>query len=269
MYMLKDSFDTQTLPHNLPNRSKITGHRSNTSSHAMTHIPPQETTGMARVSSTADSGVRIQHGHQSKHEALWGDLQKYIAQHQKHWLLARDVELARPLQTQYSAYEAEIMGEIRNTEDERVRTYNQRWRDMRGATGPTKLSWKLYKLKAKACAKWNHYQLHYGWKHAQLEAKKQALVEEYVRAQIRRRETLLREITSSADGLGMDDGDDGGYLRDGMLNYILMGYDGRFPISRTLDLGTEKRGLKELSSFTHPAPLTLWNTPAPRYLPLV
>lgn len=268
MYMLKDSFDTQTLPHNLPNRSKITGHRSNTTSHAMTHIPSQETTGMARLSSTADSGVRMQHGHQSKAEALWSDLQKYIAQQQRHWLLARDVELARPLQTQYSAYEAEIMGEIRNNEDQRVRTYNQRWREMRGATGATKLSWKMYKLKANACAKWNHYQLHYGWKHAQLEAKRRELVEEYFRAQIRRRETLLREITSPAGGgaLGVDDGD---YLRDRLLNYILMGYDGLFPISRTLDLGTEKRGSKGLSSFTHPAPITLWNTPAPRYLPLI
>lgn len=234
VYLLRESHHIPTILDYVPKNFKLTGRRPSKSSPAMDYAPSQEPRGRADTTSTADSVVEVQEERPPKKEALYGDIQTYLTEQQKYWLLARDVELARPLQAKYGAYEADIMVEIRKIEDERVREFNRRWREMRGATGATRISWKLYKFRVKLCTRWNHYQLHCRWKRGQLKAKKKELVEEYVRAQVAGRMSLLRDIIRYADEQAVDDRDDGGYVRDGTLNYIMTGYDSLFPISREL-----------------------------------
>ncbi|POS78341.1 hypothetical protein DHEL01_v203271 [Diaporthe helianthi] len=215
--------------------------------------------------STADSGANILEDNQSNNDTRYGDFQEYLSQQQKSWLLTRDVELARPLQTKYIAYEADVMAEMRKTDSERERTYNRQWWEMRGTTGLTKMSWKLYRLRARLCSRWDHYQLHCRWKHGRLAAKRKELVDEWVRAQTARRRTLLGEVIFFAGEQAVDNWDDGGFVRDCMLNYIVTGYDSLFPISRELELGVENPWKDNNGGWKALNPFTLWDDPLPQY----
>ncbi|KAG8158299.1 hypothetical protein KVR01_012060 [Diaporthe batatas] len=205
----------------------------------MAYIRLQESSGDSWTPSTCDSSVGMQNEHQPKREPLYSNFKKHLNQQEKHWLLTRDIELVRPLQIRYSAYEADIMTEIRRTEDEQMRTYNRRWREMRGVRGPAKVAWELYKLKVRLCSGWNHYQLHGRWKHAQLKAKRKELAGSYVRAQMSRRVVLLAELVSFADAQALDDRDEECHVNDVMLSHVLARPDDLFRISRDLDLGIE------------------------------
>jgi hypothetical protein len=186
--------------------------------------------------STADSRVGIREEYQCGKEPLYADLRDYLTEKQRHWLFTRDIELARPLQQKYLTYEAEILARIHETEREKEITYREQARDMHGATGLAKMSWNLYQLKLELCSKWSRHRLHCRWKHRHLSAKRKELSGEYVRAQTQRRMNILREILYFANEEVVEDRDDGGYVRDGMLNYIVTGYDSIFPISRELDV---------------------------------
>lgn len=206
----------------------------------MAHLPSQYPVTRERNVSTADSGVGIREEDRCEKELLYGDLRYYLTQKQHHWLLTRDIELARPLQEKYLIYEGEIMAEIHDTEHEKEITYQERAREIQRATGLVKMSWKLYKLKLKLCSKWSHYQLHSWWKHRRLNAKRKELSEEYVRRQTQRRMNILKEIFYFANEEAVEERDDGGYMRDGMLNYIVTGYDSIFPIRRYLEVDTSR-----------------------------
>lgn len=128
------------------------------------------------------------------------------------------------------------MQEMHDIEHERETKHQQRAREMQAATGIARLSWKLYKLKIKICGKWMRQRLHRSWKHSRLNAKKKDLIEEYVRVQISKRLEVVKEIIWYANEEAVEDGDDGAYVRDGILNYIVTGYDSMFPISRDLEV---------------------------------
>lgn len=203
----------------------------------MADLPSQYPIGRERNVSTTDSGVSVREGHREK-DPLYGDLKYYLTQKRHHWLFTRDVELARPLQERFLAFEAEITQEIHEIERAKERTYRQQAREMDGAAGLTKMSWKLYQLKRRLCSKWTHYQLHGRWKRRHLNAKKKELSEEYVRDQTGSRMNMLKEVIYFANEEGVEAGDDGGYVRNGILNYVVTGYDSIFPILRDLEIDT-------------------------------
>lgn len=195
--------------------------------------------------STADSAVGLlpqedqipeREEHAREKKALYNDLWDLITRRRRHWLLTRDIELARPLQQQFLAFEASVMEDMHEIEHERDIKHHERAREMQGATGLSRLSWKLCNLKMKICGRWRRYRLHGSWKHGRLNARRKQLSEEYVRAQISRRLEVVREVIWYANEEAVADGDDGGYVRDGMLNYIVTGYDSMFPISRELEV---------------------------------
>lgn len=195
--------------------------------------------------STADSAVElptytdaIEAGsdHGLKKSPLYTGLQSFIDQKRRHWVITRDVELARPLQQRYLAHEAEVMADIHEIDQEREIRYQRQAQEMEGATGMARFSWKLYKLKTKICGGLRRQWLHGGWKHDRLSAKRRELSEEYVRAQTGRRMDVIREVIWAASEEAVDGADDGAYLKDNMLNWITTGYDSIFPLSRDLDV---------------------------------
>ncbi|KAG6358502.1 hypothetical protein INS49_014386 [Diaporthe citri] len=209
----------------------------------MAQHQPQHPVGRQSNVSTADSAVALptqkdqspaREQHASEKKPLYHDLRDLISRRRRHWLLTRDIELARPLQQQFLAFEAGVMGEMHEMEHEREVKHQLRASEMQGATGLSKLSWQLYKLKMKICGKWMRHRLHGSWKHSRLNAKRKELSEEYVRAQISKRLEVVREVIWYANEEAVEDGDDGAYVRDGILNYIVTGYDSMFPISRDL-----------------------------------
>lgn len=199
----------------------------------MADFSSQYPIGRDRNVSTTDSGVSMREGLIEK-EPLYGDLKYYLNQKRHHWLFTRDVELAQPFQQRLLAFEAGIIEEIHEIERAKDMTYREQAREMDGAAGLAKMSWKLYQLKVRLCSKWTHYQLHRRWKPHRLNAKKKDLSEEYVRAQIGSRMNMLKEVIYFANEEGVADGDDGGYVRNGLLNYIVTGYDSIFPVLRDL-----------------------------------
>jgi hypothetical protein len=208
------------------------------SQHAIDHPQPQHPhTGKVRNALRADSGIgmSIREEKMFQKEYLYSDLRKYLAQKQHHWLLTRNVELAHPLQQRYLAFEGDIMAKIHNTERKNQFTYRQQDLDMRDARGVAQASWKLYQLKRKLGSRWSHYHLHSWWKHQCLHAKRVELSKEYVRAKKACRIGILREIIDFADEEAVEGMDDGGYMRDGMINYIVTGYNSMFPIRRHLE----------------------------------
>lgn len=237
------------LIHALPNKSNNIHHRQNSSSQAMAQDQPQHPVGRQSNVSTADSAVGLllqedqgpgPQEHAREKTPLYHDLRDLITRRRRHWLLTRDIELARPLQQQFLAFEAAVMEDMHEIEHEREVKHQQRAREMRGATGLSKLSWGLYKLKIKICGKWARHRLHGSWKHGRLNARRKQLSEEYVRAQISRRLEVVREVIWYANEEAIEDGDDGAYVRDGILNYIVTGYDSMFPISRELEVDTNR-----------------------------
>lgn len=186
--------------------------------------------GRERNVSTTDSGVS------DKEPLLYGDLKYFLTQKRHHWLFTRDVELARPLQQRYLAFEAELTTEIHETKRAKEIKYLQQAREMDGAAGLTRISWKLYQLKVRLRSKVMHYQLHGWWKRRQLNAKRKQLSEEYVHVQTGSRMNMLKEVIYFANEEGIDAGDDGGYVRNGLLNYVVTGYESIFPILRELQV---------------------------------
>lgn len=233
------------LMHAFPNKSNNSHHRQGSSPQAMAQQHPQHPVGRQSIVSTADSAVALptqedqasaRDQHTCEKKPLYEDLRDLISRRRRHWLLTRDIELARPLQQQFLAFEAGVMEDMHEIEHEREIKNQARAREMQGATGMAKLSWGLYKIKMKVCGKWMRHRLHGSWKHGRLYAKRKELSEEYVRAQISRRLDVVREVIWYANEEAVEDGDDGAYVRDGILNYIVTGYDSMFPISRDLEV---------------------------------
>lgn len=177
----------------------------------------------------------------SEKKPLYDDLRSYITQKRHHWIATRDLELARPLQQRFLAFDAELMAEIHDMEHDREVKQQQRARGMQGSRGIARMSWKLYKLKMKLCGKWMRLRLHGGRKHSRLNAKKKELSEEYVRVQTSKRLEVIREVLWFANEEAVEDGDDGAYVRDGILNYIVTGYESMFPIARDLEVDMSRR----------------------------
>ncbi|KKY34784.1 hypothetical protein UCDDA912_g05241 [Diaporthe ampelina] len=211
----------------------------------MAQSQPPHTVGRQSNVSTADSGVglpteidmtaaREESWPEKKH--LYGDLWSYIDRKRRHWLLTRDIELARPLQLRFLAFEADVMQEIHEIERQLDIRHRERAREMGGATGIVKMSWKLYMLKVMLSSRWRRHRLRGTWKRSRLGAKRKELSEDYVRAQIGRRTQVMAEVIWFANAEGVEDSDDGAYVRDGILNYIMTGYDSIFPISRDLEV---------------------------------
>lgn len=217
----------------------------------MAQHQPQCPVGRQSNVSTADSGVGLfthnkeqspaREERRSEKKPLYNDLRSYITQKRHHWLATRDVELAYPLQQRFLAYKADVMEDIHEMEHERAVKHQQRAREMGTATGIAKLSWKLYKLKTKLCGKWRRHRLHSSWKHGRLSAKRRDLSAEYVRAQIGKRLEIVKEVLWFANEEAVEDCDDGAYVRDGILNYIVTGYDSMFPIARHLEVDITRR----------------------------
>lgn len=224
--------------------------RQSLSSPAMEKNQQQQPVGRQSNVSTTDSAVGLlTHKDQSParverksvKESLYDDLRSYITQKRHHWIANRDLELAHPLQQRFLAFEAELMTEIHDLERERELKHQQRAREMQGSKGIARMSWKLYKLKMKLCGKWMRHRLHGTWKHSRLSAKKKELSEEYVRIQTGKRLEVIREVLWFANEEAVEDGDDGAYVRDGILNYIVTGYDSMFPIARDLEVDMSRR----------------------------
>lgn len=224
--------------------------RQSPSSPAMEQNQPQHPVGRQSNVSTTDSAVGLltnkdqisaRDEHKSGNEPLYDDLRSYITQKRHHWIATRDLELAHPLQQRFLAFSAEVMADIHDMEHEREVQHQERAREMQGSRGIARMSWKLYKLKMKLCSKWMQHRLHGRWKHGRLSAKKKELSEEYVRIQTGKRLDLIREVLWFANEEAVEDGDDGAYVRDGILNYIVTGYDSMFPIARDLEVDTSRR----------------------------
>lgn len=220
------------------------------SSPAMEPNQPQHPVGRQSNVSTTDSAVGLltrkdqspaRGGHKSEKKPLYDDLRSYITQKRHHWITTRDVELAHPLQQRFLAFEAEVMAEIHDMEHEREMKHQQRAREMQGSRGIARMSWKLYKLKMKLCGSWMRLRLHGSWKHSRLSAKKKELSDEYVRVQTSKRLEFIREVLWFANEEAVEDGDDGAYVRDSILNYIVTGYDSMFPIARDLEIDMSRR----------------------------
>lgn len=240
-----ETLGTAVLLHTPTNSSESPHHYRRPSPQAMAHSQPPHPVGRQSNVSTADSGVGLltnvnaNAAHEetrSEKKQLYGDLRSYIDLKRRHWLLARDIELARPFQQRFLAFEADLMQEIHEIERQREIRHQDRAKEMGGATGIIKVSWGLYKLKLKLFSKWRRHRLHGAWKRSRLNAEKKKLSEEYVRAQIGRRMQVMREVIWFANEEGVEDGDDGAYVRDGILNYIMTGYDSIFPIFRNLEV---------------------------------
>lgn len=235
---------TAILMHDFPHNPINTHHQ------AMAQ-QPQYSVGRQSNVSTADSAVglfthyngqspaRIEH--RSEKKPLYDDLRSYITRKRHHWLATRDVELAYPLQQRFFAYEAEVMQDIHEIEHQRETKHQQRAREMEATVGIAKLSWKLYKIKMKLCGRWRKHRLHSTWKHGRLSAKKKDLSAEFVRLQISKRLEVVREVLWYANEESVEDCDDGAYVRDGILNYIVTGYDSMFPIARNLEVDFNRR----------------------------
>ncbi|KAI3400385.1 hypothetical protein diail_3402 [Diaporthe ilicicola] len=166
----------------------------------------------------------------------YADLRSYISQKRHHWLVTRDVELAYPLQQKYLAFEADVMGEIHEAECEEERNRQERKQTMSGSTGLVKFSWRLYELREKLCRNWRRQRLHGSWKSRHLNAMKKQLSDEYVKVQIVSRGKMTRDLISVANEQTVECVDDGAYEREGMLSYIVTGYDSIFPITRELEV---------------------------------
>lgn len=231
--------------HGFPNISGLAQyHPSAGSQTSPRHHPPP--VGRYSDFSTADSGrgLLTHHGrnqerderNSEKKTPLYEDLHDYIARQRKAWIVTRDAELAYPLQKRYGLFQAEVMADIYDIQLQREVKYLKRAREMEGATGIARMSWRLYQLKTKLGDKCMKHWLHNGWKHSRLNAQTRKLKGEYVKAQISKRLEVVREILWFANEEAIEDGDDGGYVRDNILNYIVTGYDSMFPISRDLEV---------------------------------
>lgn len=233
-----------------PKNHDIT-HHNQSPSPAQAMAPHQHQHDAARHSdvSTADSAVdlpsysdamEMSSGRGSDKHPLYANLRSLIDQKRRHWVITRDVELARPLQQRYLAHEAEVMADIHEIEQEREVRHQRREQEMQGARGTARLSWKLYKIKTTLCGGLRRRWLHGGWKHDRLSAKRGELSEEYVRVQTGRRMDVIREVIWAASEEAVDGADDGAYVRDNMLNWITTGYDSMFPLSRDLDVNINR-----------------------------
>lgn len=239
---------TAILLHDFPNNPSNNHHQAMAQHQhqAMAQHQLQDPFGRQSNVSTANSAVGLfthtkdqspaRREHQSEKKPLYDDLRSYITRKRHHWLATRDVELAYPLQQRFFTYEAEVMQDIHEIEHEREIKHRQRAREMNGAAGIAKLSWKLYKLKMKVCGRWRKHRLHGIWKHGRLNAKKKELSAEFVRLQTSKRLEVIREVLWYANEESVEDCDDGAYVRDGILNYIVTGYDSMFPIARNLEV---------------------------------
>ncbi|KAL1847803.1 hypothetical protein Daus18300_013845 [Diaporthe australafricana] len=150
----------------------------------------------------------------------YAELRKYISQQRHHWLITRDFELTWPLQRRYLAFEANVMEEMHEADREKERRRQQREQEMASASGLAKLSYELYELRMGMCERWRRQRLHGSEKTRCLNAMKKRLSEDYVRMQALSRGTLVKDLISFANDQIVEDTDDGGYARDGMLNYI-------------------------------------------------
>lgn len=131
------------------------------------------------------------------------------------------------------------MEEIHEAHLERQRRRQERSKEMAGASGLARISYKLYELRLSLCERWRRLRLHGSEKDRYLNALKKELSEEFVRLQVLSRGTIVKDLIAFASDQILENNDDGAYARDGMLNYIATGYDSLFPIARHLNLGMD------------------------------
>ncbi|KAJ0116592.1 hypothetical protein J7T55_009742 [Diaporthe amygdali] len=164
---------------------------------------------------------------------LYADLRSYITRQRHAWSVTRDIEIAQPLQQRYMGFEAGLMEEIRQAERDNENKRRERAEEMEGATGLIKWSWRLYELRMRLCERWQRRRLRGNWWRNQLNAMKKELNGEYVRLQNGHRADMMKDMISFAGEETVEDADDGAYVWNGLLNYIVYGYETMFPISHT------------------------------------